>query len=234
MHALNQKYVAEFLGTFALVFIGAGSVLVNSISGGAVGLVGVALAHGLVLMSMIYALGAVSGGHFNPAVSIAVWAAKKMPAKTTGAYVVSQLLGAAVAGFLLASIFPIAPAAAHLGVTDLQGITLGKGIVLEAVLTFFLVLAVFGVALDPRGSPHHAGLAVGLVLAFGNLVGGPLTGAAMNPARAFGPALASGYWATQLVYWIGPIAGALVAAMLYQYVFWRAPKAVGAAKKKKK
>lgn len=215
-----NKYVAEAIATFSLVFIGAGAVAANATYNGALGLVGIALAHGLVLMSMIYATRHISGAHVNPAVTIAMLAAKKMQIKDGIGYIASQLLGAAIAGLLLSNIFANAPASVHLGVTDLAaGVSPSTGMLLEAVLTFFLVFVVFAVAVDSRGLADVSGLAIGLVLTFDILVGGLLTGAAMNPARAFGPAIASGYWTTQLVYWIGPITGAIIAALVYDKVF---------------
>lgn len=210
-----QQFFAEFIGTFTLVFIGAGAVLVDSVFG-TVGLLGIALAHGLALMSIIFAVGAVSGAHVNPAVTVSMWFTKNIESKKALGYIVFQLMGASLAGFLLLSIFGNT---AHLGVTDLhESISVPAGILIEAVLTFFLVWTIFGVAVDKRGSKQNAGIAIGLVLAFDILFGGTLTGAAMNPARAFGPAIASGFWSTQIVYWIGPIAGALIAGFLYSKI----------------
>ncbi len=216
----SHKYLAEAVATFALVFIGAGAVVANAIFPNSVGLVGIALAHGLVLMSMIFATAHLSGAHVNPAVTLAMVATRRMSGREGLSYIVSQLAGAAVAGLLLQAIFVNAPLAIHLGTPDLaSGFSWVSGILLEAILTFFLVFTIFGVAVDSRGSGNHAGLAIGLVLAFDILMGGNVTGAAMNPARAFGPALASGYWATHLVYWVGPIIGALAAAFLYTRIF---------------
>ncbi|MDP2717720.1 MAG: aquaporin [Candidatus Micrarchaeota archaeon] len=212
-----QPYFAEFFSTFALVFIGAGAVVMDTVSGGALGLLGVAVAHGLVLMSMIYAVGHVSGAHVNPAVTAAMWVTRQIRGHTALLYVVAQLLGAALAGFLLLGIFPAATA--NLGVPDLgANVSFFQGILVEAVLTFFLVFTIFGVAVDKRAPAGVYGAAIGLVLTFDILFGGLLTGGAMNPARAFGPALASGYWATQLVYWIGPLVGAIVAGLSYRYL----------------
>ena len=220
----NQKLLAELIGAFTLVFIGAGAVAINSLFGGSVGLVGIALAHGLALMSIIYAFGNISGAHVNPAVTIAMWATKKMNTIISIKYIASQLVGAAIAGFLLLFIFGL-NGTAHLGVTDLApNVPLIAGIIIEAVLTFFLVTTIFGTAVDKRSSGHHAGLAIGLVLTFDILMGGLLTGAAMNPARAFGPALASGYWNNQLVYWIGPIIGGIIAALIYENAFLKMKK----------
>ena len=214
--------VAEFLGTFALCFIGAGAICTNQWTNGAVGLLGIAVAHGAVLAVMISALGHISGGHFNPAVTLGVLAAKKIDGKTASAHILAQLAGAASAGYLLTWIVP--PHVwqpVHLGTPGLgPDLTVAQGVLLELVLTFFLVLAVFGTGIDPKGSWNAiAGFGIGTVLVFDILVGGPLTGASMNPARTFGPALASGFWDHHLVYWIGPIAGGVLAGWLYRGVF---------------
>jgi len=205
----NKKYLAELISTFALVFVGAGAILANN------GITGVALAHGLVLMSMIYATAHISGAHINPAVTIGMWIAKKINTKDGIFYIIAQLLGASIAGYLLLAIFPNG-LDANLGATSLaSNITVGMGILIEAILTFFLVFTIFGVAVDKRGHNGAFGLAIGLVLTFDILVGGNLTGAAMNPARSFGPALASGFWSNHLVYWVGPIIGSVIAALTY-------------------
>jgi MIP family channel proteins len=217
----GRSLVAEFLGTFALVFIGAGSIVTNQWTKGAVGLGGIAAAHALVLAIMITALGHISGGHFNPAVTFGIWIARRISIGSAALYWVAQLLGAVVAGFLLLAVFPSEQwQPVHLGTPALGlGIGFAKGVLIEAILTFFLVLAVFGVAVDSRGSfKTVAGFGIGLVLGFDILLGGPLTGAAMNPARAFGPALASGYWQDDLVYWIGPLIGSAVASLVYGYL----------------
>jgi MIP family channel proteins len=216
----TKSYISEFLGTFALVFIGAGAVLVNTLTNGAIGIVGIALAHGLVLMSMIYALSHISGGHFNPSVTISMLATKRIKLKEAALYILSQLVGASVAGLLLFMIFsqliPQMPREAVYGFP--QKLPIAAGIAMETVLTFFLVLTVFGTAVDARAQKGFHGLAIGLVLTFDIILGGLVTGAAVNPARAFGPALASGMWDTQIVYWAGPIIGALAAGLLYNYL----------------
>ncbi len=211
-----KKYTAEFLGTFALVFIGAGVVLITTLTNGTPGLIGIALAHGLVLMAMIYALSHISGAHFNPAVTIAMLATKRIDVKNAAAYVFSQLLGASIAGLALAALFSQVRREVIYGFPAI--ISLEFGIPVEAILTFFLVLTIFGVAVDNRAPKGFHGLAIGSVLIFDILFGGVLTGAAMNPARAFGPALASGIWNTQIIYWVGPIIGALVAAFVYEHL----------------
>ena len=209
-----REYLAELIATFALVFIGAGAVIANPGN-----IVAVAFAHGLVLMAMIYALGHISGAHVNPAVTVSMIATGQIGIFKGAGYIVSQLIGAAIAGFLLSAIFTGAVANLNnLGAPALGGINELKGVAVEAVLTFLLVFTIFGVAVDKKGSAHHAGLAIGMVLAFDILAGGALTGAAMNPARAFGPALAAGFWTAQWVYWVGPILGALIAGLLYKHL----------------
>ena len=214
--------VAEFLGTFALCFIGAGAICTNQWTHGDVGLLGIALAHGTVLAVMISALGHISGGHFNPAVTIGVLTGGKIDGQKAITYIVAQLAGAAAAGYLLEVIVPESVwGPAHLGTPAVAAdLTVAQATLLEAVLTFFLVLTVFGTAVDPKGSWNAiAGFGIGTVLVFDILVGGPLTGASMNPARTFGPALASGFWDHHVVYWVGPIIGGVLAAALYTGVF---------------
>jgi MIP family channel proteins len=215
----GQKAVAEFIGTFALTFIGAGAVIMAA-SGG--GLLGVALASGIVLAVMVSILAHISGAHFNPAVTASVWVTGNIKTMLAGVYVVVQLAGAIVAGLLLRELYPEASwRAANLGAPGLgSAVSAGRGVLLEAVLTFFLVFTVYGTAVDDRGPfSKIAGLPIGFVLIFDILAGGPLTGAAMNPARALGPMLAGGHWTDWWVYWIGPIGGGIVAAAVYWYFF---------------
>ena len=166
---------------------------------------------------LVSALGPISGGHFNPAVTLAVWIMGKITPLRAGAYVVAQLIGALGAGFALKVVFPEAWQATNIGSPALgPGITPAIGIAIEAVLTALLVLAVIGTAVDGR-APKIGGLAIGLAVAADILMGGPLTGAAMNPARWFGPAVAAGAFADWYVWWIGPALGAAVAALVYRY-----------------
>lgn len=212
--------VAEFVATFGLIFIGAGSVIVAGPSGS--GLVGVALAHGLVLAIMVSITAHISGGAVNPAVAIGLWVAGKLSSLKTVVYVVAELAGGVFGALMLRIVMPAELwKASSLGTPLLAAnIGSGKGILIEAILTFFLVFAVFGTAVDPRGPfSKTAGLTIGLVIAFDILAAGPLTGASMNPARTFGPGLVSGTWTDWWVYWVGPIAGAVVAAFLYSVVF---------------
>jgi len=212
MNKALKPCVAEAIGTFALCFIGAGSICINA------GLVGIALAHGSVLAVMISAMGHISGGHFNPAVTLGALVGKKIKGQMAGAYVAAQLGGAVVAGVLLRIIF--APAVwepVHLGTPGLgAGITPGIGILVEVVLTFFLVLVVYGTGIDDRGTwKAIGGFGIGFTVLCDILMGGPLTGASMNPARTFGPALVAGYWDNHLVYWIGPLLGGALAGVVY-------------------
>jgi len=216
-----KPIVAELVGTFVFFFIGAGAIVTDTFTKThAVGLIGIALAHGLVLSIMISALGAISGGHFNPAVTIGFLVTRRIKIDTAIYYIVAQLVGGTLSGLALRIVFPESIwKVTHLGTPALgPGVSVGTAIFLEALLTFFLVTAVFGTAVDAR-APKIGGFGIGLTVMMDILVGGPLTGAAMNPARAFGPALASGFWDNQLVYWIGPIIGGALAALLYDTVF---------------
>lgn len=222
MESIGKAAVAEFIATFALIFIGAGAVIV----GAQAGLVGIALAHGLTLAIMVSILAHISGGCVNPAVTIGLWVTGKLETHRTAIYIVAEVAGAIAAAYLLKLIIPGAVFDGAKGgtpqVVDLEGFGAGKAVLMEAVLTFFLVFAVYGTAVDDRGPfSKTAGLTIGLVLTFDILMGGPFTGAAMNPARSFGPALASGTWTDWWVYWIGPIAGGIIAGVVYWGVFLR-------------
>ena len=218
---LGAALVAEAVGTFLFFFVGAGAVVLTTHSGdGSPGLVGVALAHGLALAVLVSAFGAISGGHFNPAVTVAVRLAGRIGWSHAVMYVVAQLVGAVAAGLALRFVFPESSwGPTNIGTPALGGgISIGAGIAIEAVMTLLLVLAVFGTAIDMR-APKLGGIAIGLALAADILMGGPLTGGAANPARWFGPAVASGAYEDWYVWWIGPLLGAIVAAVLYRYVF---------------
>ena len=221
----GRAYIAEFIGTFTLVFIGAGAVMVNAAFGGG-GLVGIALAHGLTLMVMIYALGHISGTHINPAVTIAMLFGRQIGTVKAIGYIIAQLLGAALAGVVLNLPAPNDPSqGAYLGATLPGGVQEASFVMLiELILTFFLVLVIYSVAVDDRAPKGFAGLAIGMTLAFCILMGGPLTGASLNPARTFGPAFGcllagagSAAWKAHLAYWIGPILGGILASIVYQF-----------------
>jgi aquaporin Z len=215
--------IAEAFGTFLFFFVGAGSIVLQEqvfpgadLAPGGSWLLNVALAHGLTLAVLVSALGAVSGGHFNPAVTLGVWIMGRITSMRAALYVVAQLVGGLAAGLALKVVFAEAWQASNIGTPALgAGITPAVGIGVEAILTALLVLAVIGTAVDPR-APKIGGLAIGLAVAADILVGGPLTGAAMNPARWFGPAVAAGAYADWYVWWIGPAIGAAVAALVYR------------------
>ena len=217
---LRAALIAEGVGTFLFFVVGAGSIVLVDYAPPGPGLLGIALAHGLILMVMVSSLGAVSGGHFNPAVTFGLWIAGKIDAVKGGLYVVAQLIGAVLAGLTLRAVFPeTAWTPSHIGTPGLAAnVSIGTGIGLEAILTVVLLLAVFGTAVDSRG-PRIGGIAIGLAIAADILVGGPVTGAAMNPARWFGPAVASGFLDNAVVWIVGPLLGAAVAALLYRFVF---------------
>ena len=211
-----RRSVAEFVGAFALVFIGAGSIM----SGG--GLVGVALAHGLILAIMVTSLGHVSGGHFNPAVTFGFLITRRIKPLLAASYWAAQVIGAVAAALLLKWIYPDSVSdTAKLGAPVLNAqISVSAGFVLEAVLTFFLVWVVFATAADPRGAfAIVAGFAIGLTIAADILIGGPLTGAAMNPARAFGPQLVQNVWSDGWIWYIGPLLGGGLAALAYDMLY---------------
>jgi aquaporin Z len=216
-----RSALAEFIGTFALVFVGCASVVMTAEALGN-NLVGVALAHGLTMAVIVSAIWHISGGHINPAVTAGLLVAGKIRPVQAGIYWVAQLLGAVVAALALNAMIPeVLTEPVSLGTPGLlAGFGAGAGVVLEAILTFFLVFVVFATAIDPKGALDKVGgFAIGLTLTFGMLAGGPLTGAAMNPARWFGPALATGTWDNAWVYIVGPIAGGILAALVYVLVF---------------
>jgi MIP family channel proteins len=221
-----QKALAEFVGPLALVFVGGGAGIIASFNVGGSGLVTVALAHGLVIGTMVSAVGHVSGGHFNPAITVGAWVTQKISSSLAALYILVQLAGAAAGALLLRIALPKAlwnPSHISATVVNRQaGVSNGQAVLIEAILTFFLVWVVFGVAIDPEGSWNKiAGLAIGFVIAMDSFFAGPLTGAAMNPSRSFGPALVSGHWTGIWVYFVGPIAGGIVAAALYDGVILR-------------
>ncbi|HLX07877.1 MAG TPA: aquaporin [Thermoanaerobaculia bacterium] len=216
---LSTSLVAEAIGTFALIFIGAGSVAISG------NLVGIALAHGLVIVGFAYAYGHISGAHVNPAVTLAVWAAGKIDAVRAAAYVVVQLAGGILGALALRWV--LGGTGTGLGTThlaqglDLHGtpvtVTPVVGLFVEAVLTFFLANAVMNAGISGKAT-IPGGLAIGLTLTFCILMGGPLTGASLNPARTLGPAVAAGSFEDIWVYFVGPAAGGLAAGLLYKGV----------------
>ena len=218
----GRALVAEAAGTFMFISIGAGSIVANQMTGGAIGVVGVALAHGLSLAVAVSAFGAISGGHFNPAVTIGLFVAGKHPRDRVLTYWLAQAVGGLVAGVFLLLAFrhvPSAIDATHLGTPALAArVDPLTAIVIELVLTVFLLWAVFGTAVSPT-APRIAGFGIGLTVAADILIGGPLTGAAMNPARWLGTAIPARFLDDWYVYWIGPLIGAALAGLTYRYFF---------------
>jgi MIP family channel proteins len=218
---MTQRLLAEVVGTFTLIFIGAGSIVAASEAGlgvGGAGLITVALAHGLAIGVMVSAVGHVSGGHFNPAVTVGAWVARRMTTGAAVAYVVAQIAGGLLGALTLRLVLPgSAWDPVTLGTPLVTpGIADWQAIAIEAILTFLLVWVVFATALDPEGSfGKIAGLAIGFTIAMDILMGGPFTGAAMNPARSIGPAVVSGELTGVWVYILGPVIGGTVAALLY-------------------
>ena len=219
MSSLLRRSLAEAVGTFGLVFIGCASVASRYFGEANYGLLGIAMAHAIVLSVMITATMSISGGHLNPAVTIGLLVARRATGRTAAAYIAAQLLGAVFGALLLRFLWPVnLTRAISLGTPTIAGnIVVSQAIGIEAVLTFFLVSAVFGTCVNPN-APKVGGFGVGLVLLFDIMVGGNLTGAAMNPARAFGPALVSGQWVGHAVYWVGPLLGGIIAALLWEHV----------------
>ena len=216
-----RHLVAEFIGTFALVFVGGAAIMIAKDTASSAGLLEIALAHGLILGVMVSAMMHISG-HFNPAITIGFLAARRIEPMMAGVYIVAQVTGAIVAAYILKFTFPFTLFEVTRGGGQSLALQVsgGQGFVLEFVATFFLALVVFGTIVDPK-APNIGGLAVGFTYAAGILAIGPLTGGSMNPARSFGPAVASGIYEAQLIYWFAPIAGAVAASLLYDFLFLR-------------
>jgi MIP family channel proteins len=227
--ALFQRGAAEFVGTFALVFVGAGSIVAT----GGGNLTAIGLAHGLVIAVMASAVGHISGGHFNPAVTLGFFVTRRIEPHLAAAYWFAQLTAATLAALLLRGVLPENQVdLVNLGAPQLgAGIGAGSGFLIEIVLTFFLVWVIFATAADPRGAfASISGLAIGLTITLDIYMGGPYTGAAMNPARALGPQLVQDIWSDAWVYYAGPAVGAALAALLYDRLYLRplSPEPVGA------
>ncbi len=216
---------AEFIATLLFIFLGAGTVVVT---GGVLGdeltsarLVAIALAHGLAIALLVSATANISGGHINPAVTFGAFITGKISLIKGAMYVVAQIAGAVVGALLLAAAIPEA-AQGNLGAHGLgPGVTVGGGMIAEIVLTFALVFVVFATAMDPKGLAHLAPIAIGITVLVDHLFGVPVTGASMNPARSFGPALIAGAWENHWIFWVGPLMGGALAALVYEFVFLR-------------
>ncbi len=210
-----REAVAEGIGTFCLVFAGTGAVMVNAIGDGNVTHLGVSFVFGAVVAAMIYCLGHISGAHLNPAVTLAFWTSGFFRKSLVIPYILAQIIGAVSASFLLLiSLGKVA----NLGATlPLNGNWL-QSFVLELVLTFILMFVIFGSGLDRRAPVGFAGLAIGLTVALEAAFMGPITGASMNPVRSFGPAFVAGIWQYHWLYWVAPIVGAQLAAIVYRYL----------------
>ncbi len=212
---LPRRALAEGLAAFALVFAGCGAIVTDSVRDGALGVTGVAAVFGLIIMVMIYATGHLSGAHINPAVTVAFTLTRHFPPRDAVAYVVAQLVGASAGALLLLAAWRDKPAA--LGAT-VPSVGTGTALLYEVVMTALLMFVIVAVATDTRAVGASAAIAIGATVALDALVGGPLTGASMNPARSFGPALAAGEWSGFWIYVVGPLAGATLGAGAYQVI----------------
>jgi aquaporin Z len=209
-----RRGVAEFVGAFTLIFIGGGAGIVSGQD-----IVAVALANGLAIGIMVSNVGHISGAHFNPAITLSFLATRRITTRLAVVYWIAQFGGALVAAAILRALFTHAQ---FIGAVPHGSFGGGKGVIVEIILTFFLVWAVYATAVDPRGAfKSIAGLAIGLTITIDVLMGGPLTGAAMNPARAFGPELLGNFWSEGWIYYLGPVIGALIAACTYDYLYLR-------------
>ena len=222
MPKLLRSLTAEFVGTLLFVFLGAGSVvafIANGPTTGSIGPLGVALAHGVGMAVIVSMTMSISGGHMNPAVTLGLWLGDRFAGRLVGPYIVVQILGAVAGAALVKAVFPAMAVGLALVGTPRLATEVGfmQGVWIEALLTFFLVSAVFGTAVSSE-APKIGGFGIGLAIFVDALVGGSFTGAMMNPARAIGPALVAWQWNAHAVYWIGPVIGAGVAALLWRIV----------------
>lgn len=202
-----KAYIAELIGTFALVFTGTGAIIINDISGGLISHVGIALTFGLIVMSMIYSLGDISGAHINPVVTLGFWVAGRLPRHKIGPYILSQCLGAVLAS---ATLFILFPEHITLGATLPAG-SIGQTFILEIILTFFLMFVILNVSTGAKEKGLMAGTAIGATVALAAIFAGPISGASMNPARSLGPALVSGQISELWIYILAPLIGAYLA-----------------------
>ncbi len=212
---LGRRAAAEGFAAFALVFAGCGAIIANAEYDGALGAVGVSLVFGLIIMAMVYATGHLSGAHINPAVTLAFTLTRHFPARDAAAYMAAQLTGALTGALILLAVWPDQPA--QLGAT-IPSVGVASAFVYELVLTAFLMFVIMAVATDTRAVGAAAAIAIGGTVGLDALFGGPVTGASMNPARSFGPALAAGEWTDFWLYVLGPACGAGLGALAYQLV----------------
>jgi len=209
-----RRWIAEAIGTFFLVFIGPGAGMVDAYTHGAIGHAGVALAFAFVITGMVFAIGHLSGAHINPAVTLGFWSVRRFPGREVLPYVIAQCVGASVAALALKSILgPVG----HVGAT-IPAVSLGAAFVVEWVLSFALMFVIMGVSTNARLVHGLAAVAVGLTIGFCAMMGGPLTGASMNPARSLGPAFFGGGWTAQWLYWVAPITGMIAAARVHDFL----------------
>jgi aquaporin NIP len=204
---LRRQLLAEFLGTFALIFAGTGAIVIHETTG-SITHPGIALTFGLVVLALIYALGDISGAHFNPAVTLGFVAANRFPLRKAPSYILAQLLGAFLASGLIALLFPENQ---NLGSTIPREGYLVRALLLEIILSWFLMFVILNVSTGAKEKGITAGLAIGSVIALEAMFAGPITGASMNPARSFAPGIISGNWDTLWIYLVGPILGTLLA-----------------------
>jgi MIP family channel proteins len=210
---MKRQCLAEAIGTFCLVFMGTGAIVVNEITGGQITHVGISLAFGLVVLAMIYAVGHISGAHLNPAVTLGFFSAGRLEGRLVLPYLISQLTGAVLASVVLRGMFP----GTSLGMTFPAG-GLGSAFILEFILTAILMFVIQNVATGSREVGILAGVAIGATITLEALVGGPISGASMNPARSFGPALVSGNFTAHWIYWLAPILGSYTGSCLYRFI----------------
>jgi aquaporin NIP len=213
--ALWRRATAEALAAFALVFAGCGAIVTDASYDGTLGAVGVSLVFGLIIMAMIYAVGHLSGAHINPAVTVAFTLTRHFALRDAAAYIAAQLAGAIAGALLLLALWPDQPA--QLGAT-VPSVGAGSAFVYELVLTALLMFVIISVATDTRAVGAAVAIAIGSAVGLDALFGGPVTGASMNPARSFGPALVAGEWTDFWIYVAGPLAGAALGAFAYQLV----------------
>jgi aquaporin NIP len=213
--SVARRAFAEAIGTFFLVFAGCGAVVTDVTQEGALGTLGIAAVFGLVLVALIAALGHISGAHFNPAVSVSFFLTRHLPGRDLASYVLAQCAGATAAALVLRAAWPAVPA--HLGAT-VPSVGVGAALLYEGLMSLLLMLVIISVATDTRALGAPAAIAIGAAVALDAAFGGPLTGASMNPARSLGPAVVSGTWTDFWVYVVGPLLGAPLGALAYQYM----------------